>query len=258
MSAEESARRLLKRSKPGRPAMLNRVSNVWKDDATGEKYVTSGPALILRVRYPDGVKPSDVLRAIAREAKRRRINLMPVEFAAGHYDGAGNLKGKPLPSAYQAVGADERTGWDDVKAFASEFWAFYDYGTDRGPTLPLSMRPPRGTRNEVDAHATIGGEGMSRRVADSIRNRVRPKDEREARERRAELNRVPEANKRSIYHADFMRWVVRIADEFVLTCTETTDLPQELVDAIHAAAVKYVRRYREKPASLESLQAASL
>jgi hypothetical protein len=242
---EETAMRTRRNA---RPAVCNRVTNKrTEDDAT---YTTSGPGLILPLLYPEGVKPSAVLRAVRREAERLGVSLMPVEMGAGTYNGAGALRGKELPSAFQAVGE-----WDDVLAL-SRHWAFFDYGTTHGPALPLNARAPRGTRDEVCPHSKIGGEGISERVVQSIRERVRPKEEREAREKRAELNKVRETSAKSVYHADAVRVAEGHARTFLSVMFDTAGMSQDAVDHTHRLLTNFYVKHNRAPASQEELYSA--
>jgi hypothetical protein len=242
---EETAMRTRRNA---RPAMCQRVVNKQTDGDVDIR--VSGPGLILRVRYPEGVKPAEVLRAIRREAKRQGVNLMTVETGAGTYNGEGALKGKELPSAFQAVGE-----WDDVLAL-SRHWAFFDYGTTHGPALPLNARAPRGTRDEVCPHSKIGGEGISERVAQSIRERVRPKEEREAREKRAELNKVREISAKSVYHADAVRVAEGHARTFLSVMFDTAGMSQDAVDRTHRLLANFYVKHNRAPASQEELYSA--
>jgi hypothetical protein len=225
-------------------AMLNRAVNKHVEE--GLEFRVSGPALILRVRYPDKAKPSDVLRAIAREAKRLGVNLMEVEFSAGNYNGEGTLKGKPLPSAYQAVGE-----WDAVKALAGH-WAFYDYGTDHGPALPLNVRAPRGSQDKVDDFAPIPKD-VPLPVAKSIRDRVRSREEREARAKRERLNRIHVSRPESPYHGERERVARGTASRLVQQLYDTSVMAPEDIASVVDVMGRYIVKHGRVPTSPDDL-----
>ena len=174
---------------------------------------------------------------------------MPIERSAGEYNGRGALVGSALPSPYQCVGE-----WGALESFVKDCWAVY--GEEDGkhaPTLPMNSRPPRGTRDEVDTHAPIP-QDVTPRVADAIRNRTRPAEERAAREKRQELIAIPETSGRSPYADDFTSWAKAQAAAFVLPLTENAEMPEHVIEFLQVAAERFARRYKRQPANLPELQ----
>ena len=242
----------LRTRRNARPAVCNRVTNRrTEDDVT---YTTSGPGLILPLLYPEGMKPSAVLRAVRREAERLGVSLMPVEMGAGTYNGAGALRGKELPSALQAVGE-----WDDVLAL-SRHWAFHDYGTHNGPSLPMSGRAPRGSQDRRDDFAPVP-KNVAETVARNLRERFRSRDEREAREARAQLAPflTRKSARRDVHPGDAGAVAEGRARAFLFTaeCGATFfadgEPSQERVDSLFRLLTRYFAKHGRAPESEREL-----